>query len=149
MKTKSMDRIGKALLLATAGMLLATGAQAQQAVARLKQVSGNVLVTREAGMATGTEAQPIMQGARVITTANSEAVVVFDNGCEVRLKENQRLEVDSRKPCAAIVVQSLGVPPAPGAPIAGYVVPALIGIGVIAGGGSGGGPSPPNPISPN
>ena len=144
-----MDRVGKALLLGAAGMLVATGAWAQQAVAQLKQVTGNVLVTREAGMATGTEGQPIMQGARVITTANSEVVVVFDDGCEVRLKENQRLDVDSRRPCAAMIVQSLGVAqPAIGAPLAGYIIPALIVGGAIAGGGGGSGP-PPTPISPN
>ena len=148
MKTKSMDRVGKALLLGTAGMLVATGAWAQQAVAQLKQVTGNVLVTREAGMATGTEAQPIMQGARVITTANSEVVVVFDNGCEVRLKENQRLEIDSRKPCAAMLVESLAVPPPPGPPLAGYIVPGLIGIGVLTGGGGSGGQGT-TPVSPN
>ena len=154
MEKKAVNRIGKALLLATAGMLLATGAWAQQAVARLKQVTGNVLVSREAGMATGAEAQPILNGTRIITTANSEVVVAFDNGCEIRVRENQSFEVDSGKPCAALIPQSLAVAqPAIAAPLAGYVVPGLLGVGALAGGGGspGGGnaPPPPPPISPN
>jgi len=36
-------------------------------------------------------------------------VVVFDNGCEVRLKENQRLEVDETKPCSALVAQAQSI----------------------------------------
>ena len=110
----------------------ADAAAQQQTVARLKQVTGNVLVSREAGLATGNEAQALVNGSRIITTANSTAVVVFDNGCEVRLNENERLDIDSDKPCAAMLVQGLG--PAPllaGAPAMGTVLPLVIGTGII------------------
>ena len=127
--------------LRTAGVALAAllacadvGAQQQQtAVARLKSVTGNVLVSRESGLATGAEAQRITNGSRVITTANSTVIVHFDDGCEVQLKENERLEVDSNKPCAAMLVQGVG--PAPlavaVAPVMGTVLPIVVGTVVI------------------
>ena len=86
-------------------------------VARLKDVKGNVLVSRESGLAAGAESTRLTEHARVITTANSTVVVVYDNGCEVRLKENQRFEVETDKPCAALLAQaqSIRVEPAGGA----------------------------------
>ena len=62
-------------------------------VATLKHVNGNVLVSGETGLASGDEATRVAKGARVITTANSEVTVVYDNGCEVKLKPNQRLRM--------------------------------------------------------
>jgi hypothetical protein len=48
----------------------------------------------------------LVKGARVITTAHSEVIVVYDDGCEVKLKENQRFEVVTDKPCAALIAQA-------------------------------------------
>ena len=88
-------------------------AQEQRAgVAQLKDVHGNVLLGREAGLGAGSEAARLVEGTRVITTANSEVVVVYDNGCEVRLKENQRFQVEVGKPCAALFAESILVEPA-------------------------------------
>jgi hypothetical protein len=123
------------LVLASAAALMAATALAQQpsrdGIAQLKGVKGNVLLSREAGLAAGGEAARVMDRTRVITTANSEVVVVYDNGCEVRLKENQRFEVDSRKPCEALVasVESILVQPAELAAAGGYwaVVPVILG----------------------
>ena len=108
-----------------------------------------MLVSRDTGMVTGAEALKLVDGTRIITTANSEVVVVFDNGCEVRMKENQRLDVDSGKPCAALIPANLAVAaPAVGPGFAGVVAPALLGAGALAAGGGSGGPPPP-PVSPN
>jgi hypothetical protein len=95
-----------ALMLATAGPW---AQEARQGVARLKDVHGNVLVSKEAGLASGDEALRLTRGTRVITTARSDVIVVFDNGCEVRLAENQRLEVDDQKPCAALIAQAQSI----------------------------------------
>lgn len=96
-------------------------------VARLKSVSGNVLVSREAGLSAGAQADRLLEGTRVITTANSEAVIEFDDGCEVRLKENERFDVESGRPCALLVAQPLGAPVAAvGAPLAGYILPVTL-----------------------
>ena len=110
-----------------AGVAAAPQAGAQSTVAKLEQVNGNVLVSRESGMATGAEAQGIANGSRIITTANSRVVVVFDNGCRVEMQENQRLDVDSRKPCAALMAESLALAqPALAVPLANYIVPAVL-----------------------
>lgn len=136
--------------LATVASMGASGAWAQQTVAKLKQVNGNVLVSGQTGLATGSEAQPLANGVRIITTANSTVTVVFDNGCEVTLKENQRLDVESDKPCAALIAQAIGPAPAAGPGLAALVVPALIGgasVNAISSGTGGGGNTPS--VSPN
>lgn len=109
MKTGIYRGIRHGVLAIAACLLVASRADAQapeQGVARLKQVKGNVLVSRESGLAAGDEALPLAKGTRVITTANSEVTVLYDNGCEVKLKENQRFEVVVDKPCDALVVQA-------------------------------------------
>ena len=143
--------------LGMAGALLSLQAVAQQAapqraVAQLKQLNGNVLVSRDTGMTAGAELLKVTNGTRIITTANSEVVVVFDNGCEVRMKENQRLDVESDKPCAGLVPANLAVAPA-GPGFAGLLIPGLLGAsGAAAAGGVGGGlgPGPTQfSVSPN
>jgi len=130
--------------LGVAASVCATGVWAQQQVARLKQVTGNVLVSGQSGLATGNEAQPLANGVRIITTANSRVIVVFDNGCEVRLEENQRFDVESDKPCAALVPLALGATPALGLALAPILVPGLVGAGAIAAIVNNS-----NPVSPN
>jgi hypothetical protein len=94
-----------------------------------------------------------MDHSRVITTANSEVVVVYDDGCEVQLHENQRFEVDSRKACAALIagVESILVQPASLAAAggaAGLLIPgiggAAIGIAIV-----GANRDTPTPLSPS
>lgn len=141
------------LLSAALAVLGAFAQQPREGIAQLKEVKGNVLLSRQAGLAAGGEATRITEKTRVITTANSEVIVVYDNGCEVRLKENQRFEVDDNKPCAALIaqVQSILVQPAgislagAGAPGFWQVVPAvggaLIGAEILR-------PSPTPPQTP-
>ncbi len=119
--------------------------EARQGIAQLKDVNGNVLVSKESGLASGGEALRLTKGTRVITTSRSEVSVVFDNGCEVKLKENQRFEVDDGKPCAALIVQAQSILAEPAGAaaaaaagsLAAYsaVLPALggglVGVGVI------------------
>ena len=146
-----------AALLATPTLAMAQ--QSRDGVAQLRSVKGNVLISREAGLAAGGEAARLVEHTRVITTANSEGIVVFDNGCEVRLKENQRFEVESDKPCAALIaqVQSILVPPPAVALAAGpagsgfwNAVPiiggVLIGVEILRPSPS---PPPPAPLSPS
>jgi hypothetical protein len=126
MKTR-LRRTLLAIAFGAGSALLGAGAQAQTqqpGVARLKQVTGNVLVSREAGLAAGSQEQRVGNGVRIITTANSEAIVEFDNGCEVRVRENQRFEVDSEKPCALLVAQALG--PVPVAALGPGLLPTLL-----------------------
>ena len=107
----------------------------QEPVAKLKALKGNVLVSRESALVAGTEAMPLVPGTRIITTALSEVTVAYDDGCDVKLKENQRFEVETGKPCAALVAQSTVAPPpsaAVGLPLVGLLVPAGAAAGGIA-----------------
>ena len=95
--------------IALLALLSATEVCAQakpQVIAHLQNVTGNVLVSKETGLASGDESTPLTKGSRVITTANSEATVVYDNGCRVKLKPNQRFEVADDKPCEALMARA-------------------------------------------
>ena len=140
------------LLCATVAAAGAAAQQPREGVAQLKSVKGNVLLSRQAGLAAGGEATRITEKTRVITTANSEVIVVYDNGCEVRLKENQRFEVNADKPCAALIaqVESILVQPA-GVSLAGAGIafwPLLPAAGAVAIGSEVLRPSPTPPTTP-
>jgi hypothetical protein len=83
------------------------------AVARLRAVEGNVLLSQESGLSSVEGPVPLVEGARVITTAESKAVVVFNDGCEVKLEPNQRLEIESGVPCKEriLLAQSIFLEP--------------------------------------
>ncbi|MBC8023668.1 MAG: hypothetical protein H7Y14_11145, partial [Burkholderiales bacterium] len=98
-----------AALAAAFATSLAPAQDPASGIARLKEVKGNVLLSRESGLAAGAESTRLTEHTRVITTANSEVIVVYDNGCEVRLKENQRFEVETGKPCAALMAQAQSI----------------------------------------
>jgi hypothetical protein len=132
-----------AICIALASLVAAERVAAQDAregIARLKDMKGNVLLSRESGLSAGAEATRLAEHTRVITTANSEVIVVYDNGCEVRLKESQRFEVEDGKPCAALVAmpQSILATPAgaavasaaTGGVIFGTTLPALGGAAI-------------------
>ena len=100
-------------------------------VAKLTDLKGNVLVSRESGLVSGNDALRIVPGTRILTTANSRVVIVYDNGCRVTLEENQRFEVeDDKKPCALLLVQPI-LAPAAIASVATTAIPALFGAAAI------------------
>jgi len=104
-----MRRIAQATVLA---LLVVSQPQAQTndgTIARLRDVNGNVLVSNDSGLATGGDALRLVPGTRVITTANSQVVVEYDDGCRVTLKENERFEVEQGKPCAMLLAQPYGI----------------------------------------
>jgi len=123
------SRILATCALASA-LLAAPALYAQQArdgtIARLVEMNGNVLVSREAGLTSGNESLRLVPGTRVITTAQSGVVVEYDNGCRVRLKENQRFEVEKDKPCAMLLAQDIIAQQTDR--IAAYIVPAAVAI---------------------
>jgi len=154
----------KFLTILAGALTMGPAAHAQEGrdgtIARLVQTQGNVLVSREAGLASGNNDLRLRPGTRVITTAHSEVIVEYDDGCRVKLKENQRFEVERGRPCALLLAQDILVSPVAAAPLANTLVPAAIGAGAIwmfgqGGGGSApigagttGGPGGP-PVSPN
>lgn len=100
-------------------------------IAKLVELNGNVLVSREAGMSSGNEALRLLPGTRVITTAKSEVIVEYDDGCRVKLKENERFEVERGKPCALLLAQPILVAPAAVGSLATTLVPAAFGAAMI------------------
>jgi hypothetical protein len=130
-------RFARAVLVSVVAIAVAApAALAQQnrdgTVARLVDMHGNVLVSRDSGLASGNEELRVMPGTRVITTANSEVVVEYDDGCRVQLKENQRFEVERGKPCALLLAQNiLQAPAAAFSPVANILIPAGIGAAAI------------------
>ena len=81
-------------------------------IAKLVQVSGNVLVSDESSIASAGEALRLAPGMRVLATANSSATVEFAGGCRVRLNAGERLEIRTAAPCADNV-QRLALSDAP------------------------------------
>ena len=92
------------LLAAFAAAMPAVGDE-PATIAKLKDVHGNVLVSRASGLGAGNDGTRLAEGVRVITANSSEVVVQYDDGCEVRLKPNQRFQVERGKPCALLVAQ--------------------------------------------
>jgi hypothetical protein len=82
-------------------------------VARLRAVEGNVLLSQESGLSSVEGPAPLAEGTRVITTAESKAVVVFNDGCEVTLEPNQRFVVESDVSCKEriLLAQSIFLQP--------------------------------------
>jgi len=106
-------KIAAVLLVAViAGPALAQ--QQNPTVAKLKDAEGNVLVSRGDALVTASNEQRLAIGTRVVTTAGAKVTVSYDDGCDVRLKENERFTV-TMGTCAALLasVESLG--PAAGA----------------------------------
>ena len=150
----------KYLTLLAGALALGLPAYAQQGrdgtIARLVETHGNVLVSRDTGLSSGNNELRLVPGTRIITTARSEVIVEYDDGCRVKLKENQRFEVERGKPCALLLAQDIVV--APPVPVANYAVPAALGIAALLmnpGGNPGssgvvvGGQGGEIPISPN
>ena len=71
-------------------------------VAKVVQVSGNVLVSDESNIATAGEALRLVPGMRVLATANSSATIEYAGGCRVRVSAGERFEVRATSPCGAI-----------------------------------------------
>ena len=111
-------------LIGVAATVLATGVLAQngpvacddpeylkrETIASLIDVQGNVLVSDAAGMASAVEKQRVKKMVRVTTTSRASVTISFDCGCDVRLKENERLDVEGGRPCAALLAAVEGVP---------------------------------------
>ena len=125
---------------ATLALLVAAGpVSAQQggpSVAILKDRVGNVLVSRDDALVLAAKEQRLTVGTRVLTTAQAKVTISYDNGCDVRLNENERFTV-AIGPCAELMGQVESLGPAAGA-IGGGTVGTLIGVGLGAAAGGAG-----------
>ena len=118
-----MSILSKWMLSATT-LVFATGVMAQttrlacddpaslkaETIASLAEVQGNVLVSDAAGLSSAVNNQRIKNLVRVTTTSRASVLISFDCGCDVRLKENERLDVEGAKQCPALLAAVQAVP---------------------------------------
>ena len=107
--------------------------------AELRDVTGNVLVSTKDGMSAAVDKQTVAGGSRVTTTSRASVTVAFTCGCDVKLKENERIDIEGPSACAALLASVTAVPiVAIGAATASAGAfsgtTALIGVGVGVGG---------------
>ncbi len=107
--------------------------------AELRDVTGNVLLSTKDGMSAAVEKQTVAGGSRVTTTSRASVTVAFACGCDVKLKENERLDIEGPSTCAvllasvtAVPVVAIGAATASAGAFSGTT--ALIGVGVGVGG---------------
>ena len=100
-----------AYTLICAGLLFANGyasAQKDSAVATLKDLDGKVLVNRGDGLKSAITGVELVDGNRVVTLDKSGVRIVFNDGCDVRLKENEIFVIDEKLGCKALVTSGSG-----------------------------------------
>ncbi len=86
-------------------------AASKPTIAELRDVQGNVLVSDKTGMQSGTAGQRIENRARVMTTSPAAVTIVLDCGCNIRLKENERVDVELPRACGAMLASVTSVTP--------------------------------------
>ena len=99
--------------LAFAAGLGAVAVLAQQpppsgTVAKLVDVQGNVLVSGADAMAAAVNGQRLAPGTRILTTAGAKATVVYDKGCSILLRLNQRYTVREHAECSPARAPEMG-----------------------------------------
>jgi hypothetical protein len=107
----------------------------KETIAELRDLKGNVLVSDPQGIAAGAERQRLANKVRVSTTARSGVLIRFDCGCDIELKENERLDVEGGSACAALLAGVAAVPIGVAAGVAagsGAVVATGASLGAIA-----------------
>jgi hypothetical protein len=97
------------LALAAVASLAVLQSLAQQpgpGIAHLTDMHGNVLVSTPSGLSAGSDSLGLAEGTRIITTNKATTVVVYESGCKVQLKENQRFLVvvpQPGRPCSELL----------------------------------------------
>ena len=131
METRTLIR---AAIAATALMgSLPTAIAEEGEVAYVARVTGAALVNKGDQYVDGTEGMALSTGDRVMTLAQSEAAIQFNDGCQYLMKENELITIPSKSPCvftkgAADRLSVVTLPPVP--PVAPLVPAAAAGIGL-------------------
>jgi hypothetical protein len=111
---------------------LPTAIADEAGVAYVARVTGAALVNKGEQYVDGTEGMALSTGDRVMTLAQSEAAIQFNDGCQYLMKENELITIPSKSPCvftkgAADRLSVVTLPPVP--PVV-PLVPAAAGIGL-------------------
>lgn len=104
------------LLISSIAMALSVSSFAQTTRdscdgAVLQDVVGNVLVSTKDGIGAGVEKQSVLNKTRVTTTSRASVTIAFKEcGCDVKLKENERIDIESPNGCGALLAAVTAVP---------------------------------------
>ena len=123
----------RAAIAATALMgSLPTAIADEAGVAYVARVTGAALVNKGDQYVDGTEGMALSTGDRVMTLAQSEAAIQFNDGCQYLMKENELITIPSKSPCVFTkgAADRLSVVTLPPVPAVLPLVPAAAGIGL-------------------
>lgn len=118
-------------VLAPLAALLAAGTAAAAGIGTAAQVQGLVTVNSGTLLASAAPGTQIVEGARVVTAANSSARLNLTTGCTVNMGPNQVLTVTMQKSCAELNLLAqnsvpnsppAGTPPGTPPPFSGAVL---------------------------
>lgn len=122
-------------------------AQKSPEVATLKDLDGKVLVNKGEGLKSAAPGMDLVDGNRIVTLDKSSVRIVFGDGCDVRLKENEIFVIDAKLGCKALVTSSS---PAATGLTSGQIAligAGVVGVGIIIGSSGGGSSNDNRPIS--
>lgn len=119
MKKNGLKRLIGSVLLS--GFALSAGAA--EPVAVLQQPQGKVFVGQSNAMAPARSGMAVYPGNRVVTAAESQVLVVFDNGCVLTLEASQLLAVRGPEQCGTGTGSVTGV-----RGVQGFASPGAIGV---------------------
>ncbi len=85
-----------ALLCAISG---STAAAEGEGIAYLARITGGVLVNQGQQYRDGTEGLSLSTGDRVMSLAESTAIIQFQDGCRYTMEENELVTIPSLSPC--------------------------------------------------
>ncbi len=99
-----------------------------QEIGYIDRITGSALVNKGERYVDGTEGMPLSTGDRVMSLAESTAVLQFNDGCRYTMKENELITVPSMSPCVFTKGPSdrLSVAVLPPAPPSQVVVPVVV-----------------------
>jgi hypothetical protein len=123
-----------ALAFASCCSLAQTQAPAPTPVGTVAEVKGLVTMSFGSNVATVQPNTPVFDGARFVASSSGEAELKFKNGCEVKLKPNEWISVDSAQNCDQMLaaVHTLTDTAAGGTSFARTALP-LVGAAALAG----------------
>jgi hypothetical protein len=82
----------------------------KESIAVLRDLQGSVLVSDKDGVASATSGQRVLNKSRITATSKASVIVAFDCGCNVLLKENERIDVELPRSCSTLVAAVQPVP---------------------------------------
>lgn len=90
-------------LLVTGGLLggLGNAVAAEEPTGTLARISGTAIVNQGSHYVTGREGMPLVEGDRLLVLEGGSALVVFADGCQRAVTDNELLVVPAISTCAA------------------------------------------------